>query len=180
MSRKKKNKNRNIIAPIKKIVKEVNSPLAEEVNNITNKICEEEKHIYELEKQKRELTEILVDKILLNNELKEIITKYVNTSNILEEKTKTQNNRKKDLEFKKNKLTEENKTVITEVNNYLQIGDIDQPVGLYNSICLDPVAICTQKNVYLSYSDIRYAKKCLKHKNHKPCKHLKWLSTDEI
>jgi len=178
MSRKKKKRrgSSNFKKPIKKVV-EMQSPLAEEVANITNKVHEEEYALYELEKRKRNITEELVDKILLNNELKTLINQYCLTSKELDERTKSQTNRKKDLEYKQSKLTNENQTIIKEITDYMRIGDSDKPVGLYNSVCKDPVAICRQKNVYLSYADIRY-KGCLKHRDHKPCKHLDWLTND--
>lgn len=173
MSKKKKRRNNNF----KKKTVEVATPLASEVINITKKIQETDKHLYELESKKRVITENMVDLILLNNDLKNLINDYCNISEEIKEDTISQNNRKKDLEFKKTKLNQENMTMVKEVTDFMKIGDMDRPVGLYNTECRYPVAICQQKNVYLSYNDIRY-KKCLKHRDGKPCKHLSWINGD--
>lgn len=184
MSRKRKkgrSKANSKIQKPKKVIVEKQSPLMEEVTNITNKVHEEELALYELDKKKRKITEDLVDKILLNDELTSLISQYCYTSKELDNRSASQENRKRDLEFKQSKLTEENKTVLAEVTEYMQIGDDvnGKPVGLYNSTCKAPVAICLQKNVYLSYGDVKF-KKCLQHRDHKPCKHLQWLTGDNI
>lgn len=179
MSKKRKRgRASNSPKKFKKKVIEVQTPLAEEVCNITNRIQEEERNIYELEKRKVRLTECLVDEILKSNDLKNLINQYCITSRELDEKCRSQENRKKDLEYKKTKLSDENQTMLAEVTDYLTIDDSDKPIGLYNSICKSPVAKCLHHNVYLSYADTKY-KKCLQHRNHKPCKHLEWLPLDD-
>jgi len=178
MSKKRKRgRSSNSLKKIKRKVIEVQTPLAEEVSNITTRIQEEERIIYELEKRKVKLTECLVDEILKSNDLKNLINQYCVTSKELDEKNRSQNNRKKDLEYKKLKLSDENQTMSVEVPDYLTIEDSDRPIGLYNTICKDPVAKCLNHNVYLSFADVKY-KKCLQHRNHKPCKHLEWLPLD--
>jgi len=180
MSKNKKRKRRNSNTKFNKVMREIESPLAVEVMNINNKIHEEEKEIYELTIKKKNITEDLVDRILLSNELKDLILNYIDTNKELEERKLHNENRKKDLEFKENKLSETGKTVVKEVTDYMTIDDTnDYYIGLFNSECKCPVAICKQKNVYLSYEDLEY-KRCLKHKDHKICKHLEWLSLDNI
>lgn len=176
MSRKKKKRRGYNNKRIPKKIIETQSPLAEEVVHIENKIKNEEKDIYELNLQKRIIKEDIVDRILLNNELTELIDNYCTINKEIIEKKEAQERRKLDLKNKKTKL-DINPTVKKEVLDYMKIGDANHPVGLYNSICKYPVAICMQKNVYLSYQDIRY-KNCLKHRDHKPCKHLQWLNSE--
>lgn len=173
---KKNKKKRRVTNNFKKATVEVASPLAQEVVHITNKIHEVDKEIYDLEDQKRKKVESIVDLMLLSNDFKNLIEDYCAINQSIKDCLEGQKNRKKDLEFKKAKLTEDNQTVVKEVTQFMEIGDLgDKPVGLYNTECLCPVAVCMEKNVYLSYSDIRH-KKCLKHKGGIPCKHLKWLS----
>ena len=162
MSKKRK---KNNIPMVKKVVE---SPLMEEIENIKNKIIKEDNEIYNLQDEKRKLTEELVDKILLNSDLQKLIVEYSSIDKKIESRLKAQENRKKDLEFKQKKM-KETETII-ETPLYKQIGDENYRVGLYNTECKHPVAICCQKMVYLSYNDIRN-KHCLKHRNHKPCKH---------
>jgi hypothetical protein len=178
MSKKKnkKRRNRNSYIPRKRV--EVDSPLSLEVMHITEKIQEEEGNLFKLDKEKRAIVETIVDKILLNSELKDLISNYCCINHEIEERKNTQNNRKRDLEYKQSKLTEENKTEVKVITDYMKIGDDERPVGLYNTECKHPVAICKQKEVYLSYTDIKF-KGCLKHKDKKPCKHLQWLPTDK-
>lgn len=171
MSKKRK---KNNIPMVKKVVE---SPLMEEIENIKNKIIKEDKEIYNLQDEKRKLTEELVDKILLNSDLQKLIVEYSSIDKKIESRLKAQENRKKDLEFKQKKM-EETETII-ETPLYKKIGDENYRVGLYNTECKHPVAICCQKMVYLSYNDIRN-KHCLKHRNHKPCKHLQWLNSDGL
>lgn len=171
MSKKRK---KNNIPMVKKVVE---SPLMEEIENIKNKIIKEDNEIYNLQDEKRKLTEELVDKILLNSDLQKLIVEYSSIDKKIESRLKAQENRKKDLEFKQKKM-EETETII-ETPLYKQIGDENYRVGLYNTECKHPVAICCQKMVYLSYNDIRN-KHCLKHRNHKPCKHLQWLNSDGL
>lgn len=170
----KKRKKKNNIPMVKKVVE---SPLMEEIENIKNKIIKEDNEIYNLQDEKRKLTEELVDKILLNSDLQKLIVEYSSIDKKIESRLKAQENRKKDLEFKQKKM-EETETII-ETPLYKQIGDENYRVGLYNTECKHPVAICCQKMVYLSYNDIRN-KHCLKHRNHKPCKHLQWLNSDGL
>lgn len=171
MSKKRK---KNNIPMVKKVVE---SPLMEEIENIKNKIIKEDNEIYNLQDEKRKLTEELVDKILLNSDLQKLIVEYSSIDKKIESRLKAQENRKKDLEFKQKKM-EETETII-ETPLYKKIGDENYRVGLYNTECKHPVAICCQKMVYLSYNDIRN-KHCLKHRNHKPCKHLQWLNSDGL
>lgn len=171
MSKKRK---KNNIPMVEKVVE---SPLMEEIENIKNKIIKEDNEIYNLQDEKRKLTEELVDKILLNSDLQKLIVEYSSIDKKIESRLKAQENRKKDLEFKQKKM-EETETII-ERPLYKQIGDENYRVGLYNTECKHPVAICCQKMVYLSYNDIRN-KHCLKHRNHKPCKHLQWLNSDGL
>jgi len=175
--KKKKRRNSNH-KNIKTKIMEVESPLSMEVTYITNKVHEEEGKLYELESKKRNITEKLVDKILLNNDLRHLINDYCNISKELESTKTAQENRLKDLESKQSKLTEENKTIIKKITEYENIETANYKVGLYNRECKCPVAICKQKNVYLSFNDVKF-KKCLQH-NHKICKHLQWLDTNEL
>lgn len=175
--KKKKRRNSNQKHFKSKIV-EMASPLSMEVMCITNKVQEEEGKLYELEKKKRNITEKLVDKILLNNDLRVLLNNYCDISKEIETKKNIQENRLRDLESKKSKLTDENQTIIKKITEYDTLDSSNYKVGLYNKECKCPVAICKQKNVYLSYNDLKF-KKCLQH-NHKPCKHLQWLQTDEL
>lgn len=174
MSRKRKKKNQNHIK--RKVISE--NPLMEEIKHIKNKINEEEKAIYQIKSEKNKIVEELVDIILFNSGMQELLSKYFKLNEKLEGKINSQNNRKKDLELKENKLSEEEEKIIKEEYEYKKIGEVDYPVGLYNSVCKCPVAICNSKQVFLSYNDIRN-KRCLKHRDKKPCKHLVWLSNDQ-
>lgn len=174
MSKRKKKKYKNNIPKIKKVIE---SPLSEEINNIKNKIVKEENEIYKLQDEKRKITEELVDKILLNSDLQKLIVEYSSIDKKIEGRIKVQENRKKDLELKQKKVKETENIVETPL--YKKIGDEDYKMGLYNNECKHPVAICCQKMVYLSYNDIRN-KHCLKHRNHRPCKHLQWLNSDGL
>jgi hypothetical protein len=179
--KKKKRRNSNNYKGKQKFTKklvEIASPLSQEVILIKNKINEEEGKIYDLENKKRELTEKLVDRILLNDDLRNLLNSYCYINKELNEKLIAQDHRKKDLGYKESKLTDENKTIIKKITDYNKIGDVDYPVGLYNQICKNPVAICKQKCVYLSYNDIRF-KHCLQH-NNRPCKHLQWLDPSDL
>lgn len=172
MSKKKKNK-----TTIKKTI--VENPLIQEVRNIKRKINEEEKNIYELKSEKNKIVENLVDIILLNSNAQELLKKYSDITTTIENKINTQNNRKKDLELKETKLSKDENNIIKEEYDFKKIGEVDYPIGLYNSICKCPVAVCNSKQVFLSYNDVRN-KRCLKHRDKKPCKHLVWLSNESI
>lgn len=185
MSRHKKRKKRNYQnnKTIKKTVTiKKENPLVKEINCIKNKISEENENINELNNQKLNITESIVDVILLNSDIKKLLNTYYEIDKEINERIKKQDNRKKDLSMKEKKLSSVNnfkeETITIEESQFKKIGEVPYKVGLYNRECKNPVAICKVKNVFLSYKDIRYVKHCLKH-NNRPCKHLVWLKNDE-
>jgi len=176
-----KRKKKKTTAVVKKTVEnEKVSSLKEEIRSIKNKIKEEDKLIYNLNSDKRKTIEEIVDLIFLNSDMKALLNTYTTLDSQVQQKKLQQKNRKTDLANKENKLTEEEKACIEEEKVYKKIGDpdVNYPVGLYDTECKHPVAICNQKQVFLSYKDIRN-KKCLKHRDKKPCHHLIWLNGDE-
>ena len=152
--------------------------LKEEIVNINKNIRNDEMKAYELKSNKIKLLEDLAEIFILNSDAQKILNEYCNNEMQLREIETTNNNRKKDLEYKKNKLTEEELKSINDEFTFKKIGQTDYPVGLFNRPCYDGVAICNQKNVFLSYKDVKN-KRCLSHKDRKPCKHLVWLKNDE-
>lgn len=156
--------------------------LQEEIRNINRKLKEGEVKAYQLKSNKTRLIEDLAELFLMNSDARKILDEYVSNEVQLRDIEKANKNRKIDLESKEKKLTEEEKKTINDEFAFKKIGDADYPVGLYNQPCYEPVAICKDKNVYLSYKDVRY-KRCLKHRDKKlggckQCKHLVWLNDD--
>ena len=165
--------------PKKKVL--IENPLIDEVENIRNKIMEEDKKIYDLNSDKRDIVENLVDIIMLNNDIKELLNQYISIDEEIKTTIKKQENRKNDLKYKEEKLEESDKEIVIEKTDFKTASDAEPGVkmGLYNRPCKNAVAYCATKQVFLNYNDIRN-KKCLKHRDKKPCKHLIWLNSDGI
>lgn len=173
--------------PTKKIIKvtktPVDNPLVDEIRSIKGKIIEKDQEIYEEKNQNLRIVEEIVDLIFRDSTVQGLLMEYIDRKNSISEELKRQENRKRDLKFKIDKLKSEcgEDEVLDEddckESPYFQIGDVNYKVGLYNRECKNPVAICNSKKVFLSYKDIRF-KKCCKHRGEPPCKHLIWLQED--
>ena len=147
---------RNLDDDIFQLLKE-RDRLRDEINNKSIELLRINNQISKLEKKKANKAVDLKRKQEIINEFSDDDLDTSSESNIIIEEEKETDKEECDCEKEHNK-------------KYMEIGDAKYPVGLFNSVCKNPEAICDLKNCFLSYKDVR-KRKCL----FKMCKHLKWL-----